>query len=234
MGGRLLILETAGHLGQLALAADGQMLQKHTLDEARRHARDLAPAVGEMLKRQGWQVRDLEGVIVSRGPGSYTGLRVGIMSAKTLAYAAGCALVAVDTFAAIACQAPPEAGLIDVVADAQQDKVYCQRFARSQDGADLAPAGPLAIRPLAEWLGQLGPTVWVSGPGLRGQESRLPAGQPVVAARLWDPRLESLLAIGWHRFQRGDRDDFWTVEPLYLRPSAAEENWPKKGRGCQP
>ena len=81
------------------------------LDESRRHARDLAPAVRDLLAEQGWPARSLEAVIVSRGPGSYTGLRVGIMSAKTLAYATGCALLAVDTFAVIARQAPPEAAL---------------------------------------------------------------------------------------------------------------------------
>ena len=56
----------------------------------------------DLLADQGWKARDLTGVIVSRGPGSYTGLRVGIMTAKTLAYATGCALLAIDTFAAVA------------------------------------------------------------------------------------------------------------------------------------
>ncbi len=72
----------------------------------------------------------MQAVLVSRGPGSYTGLRVGIMSAKTFAYATGCALIAVDTFAAIALQAPESVARVDVLADAQQDKVYVQSFAR--------------------------------------------------------------------------------------------------------
>src|SRR5206468_351809 len=87
---RLLILETSSQAGQVALAAGERLLGVRRLDEARRHARDLAPAVRELLVEQGWRPRDLHGVVVSRGPGSYTGLRVGIMSAKALAYATGC------------------------------------------------------------------------------------------------------------------------------------------------
>lgn len=221
---RLLILETSSRVGQVALAQGESLLGVRQLDEARRHARDLAPALQALLAAQGWTARDLHGVIVSRGPGSYTGLRVGIMSAKALAYATGCALLAVDTFAAIARQAPAEARRIDVIADAQQDKVYVQGFERTTPEI-LDPICPLSIRPMADWLGQLTPQTWLTGPGLRGHESRLPAGQPLVPAPCWDPQPASLLAIGLARFLRGERDDFWALEPLYLRPSAAEEKW---------
>src|SRR5437773_12528724 len=101
-GPRSLILETSGRVGQVALARGATLLRTQRLDEARRHARDLAPAVAQLLQAERWQPRDLDAVLVSRGPGSYTGLRVGIMSAKALAYAVGCLLLAVDTFAAIA------------------------------------------------------------------------------------------------------------------------------------
>src|SRR5262245_52282348 len=93
---RLLILETSGRLGQVAVAGGSALRERRRLDEARRHARDLAPAVADLLATQGWKARDLHAVIVSLGPGSYTGLRVGLMSAKTLAYATGCTLIGVE------------------------------------------------------------------------------------------------------------------------------------------
>src|SRR5262249_39039344 len=142
---RLLILETSSQAGQVAVAEGERLLGVRSLDEARRHARDLAPAFGDLLAAQGWRPRDLDGVIVSRGPGSYTGLRVGIMSAKALAYATGCALLAVDTFAAIAAQAPPEALTLHVLADAQQDQLYVQPFRRAGAGADFVALSPLTI-----------------------------------------------------------------------------------------
>jgi tRNA threonylcarbamoyladenosine biosynthesis protein TsaB len=224
-GERFLILETSGRVGWVALASGDALRETRSLDETRRHARDLAPAVAALLRTAGWQPRDLDGVIVSRGPGSYTGLRVGLMSAKVFAYATGAALIAVETFAAIAAQAPDAVVRLDVVADAQQEKVYVQPFTRAAAGAEMVPAGPLTIRPVADWLAARDPAGWVSGPGLRPYGARLPAGSRVLEAEAWDPRPERLLQIGLARYRLGRRDDPWTVEPLYLRPSAAEENW---------
>lgn len=215
----------------MALAVGPVLKSVRHLDEARRHARDLAPAVVEMLAAQGWRPRDLSGVIVSRGPGSYTGLRVGLMSARTLAYAIGSALVAVDTFAASALQAPAEVLRLDVVGDAQQGKVYAQQFVCSRGEARPAPAGPLVILPFDEWLSRRTPHTWVSGPGLHVYQTRLPTGTLVVDSTLWDPRPESLLEIGLARFQAGERDDIWKLEPLYLRPSSAEEQWKNRPAG---
>jgi tRNA threonylcarbamoyladenosine biosynthesis protein TsaB len=225
---RLLILETSGAVGQVALAEGPRLLGIRPLEASRRHARDLAPAVADLLGGLGWKPRDLNAVVVGRGPGSYTGLRIGLMSAKTLAYATGCALLAIDTFPAIAFQSPEEALVLDVVADAQQDKVYAQRFERRSPGEELAAVSPLGIQKFAAWLEALPPGGWVSGPGLRGQEGRLPPGVRAVDAAHWDPQPGSLLELGLARYRRGERDDVWAVEPLYLRPSAAEEQWQSK------
>lgn len=223
---RLLILETSGRIGYVALAQGATLLGTRRLDEARRHARDLAPATAVLLEDQGWRPRDLHGVIVSRGPGSYTGLRVGLMSAKALAYATRCALLAVETFAAIARQAPAEAGLLDVLADAQQEKVYVQRFRQAVAGWEAVM--PLVIRPFAEWASATTADLWATGPGLRVHEAQLPASVMPVPEALREPLPASLLQIGLERYRRGERDDVWMLEPLYLRPSAAEEQWQRR------
>lgn len=219
---RLLILETSGRVGQVAVAEGETLRGVRRLDEARRHARDLAPAVRDLLAGAGWTARQLDAVVVSRGPGSYTGLRVGLMSAKTFAYATGCKLVAIDTFAAIARQAPVEAQRLDVLADAQQARIYVQRFARSQSAVEVE--SPLAIRPVDEWLTSVDQSIWLIGPGARVYEERL-RGRRLAPAELWDPQPESLLHLGLARLRAGDSDDLWTLEPLYLRASAAEQQW---------
>jgi tRNA threonylcarbamoyladenosine biosynthesis protein TsaB len=224
---RVLIIETSSRAGQVAIARGETLLAARRLEEARRHARDLAPAVAELLVTQGWKARDLNAVFVSRGPGSYTGLRVGIMSAKTLAYATGCALIGIDTFAAIAQQAPAESSRLDVLADAQQGKVYVQPFARSADNTWLALAA-LTVQPLDEWLARREAEAWVSGPGLHVCSQQLPDHVPLAPETGWDPRAESLLRLGIARYRAGERDDAWTLEPLYLRPSAAEEQWKRR------
>lgn len=213
---RLLVLETSHRLGRVALAEGGVIVGERTLDESRRHARDLAPAVQDLLRAQSWRPADLTGVIVSRGPGSYTGLRVGIMSAKMLAYATGCTLLAIDTFEAIYQPLASTAPTVDVIADAQQDKIYVQRFGP-------APK-PLTILSLDAWLARGEPTT-VTGPGLEIFANRLPASLPMLPRETWLPQPAGLLRVGLERIRRGERDDVFAVEPLYLRVSSAEEKW---------
>jgi tRNA threonylcarbamoyladenosine biosynthesis protein TsaB len=227
---RSLILETSCRSGFVAVARGAAILESRRLDEARRHARDLTPAIADLLTEQGWRPCEVEAVIVSRGPGSYTGLRVGVMSAKAFAYATGCALLAVDTFAAVAGQAPPEASRIVVIADAQQQRVYWQQFARSAPGSVPPAASELAIVNVADAFAEPDPTTWVSGPGLRVHAARLPVGWLVAPEASWEPQPASLLQRGLARFARGERDEVWSLEPLYLRPSSAEEQWDRRGR----
>jgi tRNA threonylcarbamoyladenosine biosynthesis protein TsaB len=224
---RLLLLETSGKAGWVALAEGEEVRSVRRLDQARQHARDLAPAVADLLAENGWQVRDLQGVVAGRGPGSYTGLRVGLMSAKALCYATGCALIALDTFGVIASQSPAEVQAVDVLADAQQGKVYVQCFGRSAEG-EFKPLTPLSIQPFAEWLTRRDPDAWLSGPALRVPALRAPESVRVVDAGCWDPPPPGVLRLGLARYRAGERDDFWAVEPLYLRPSAAEEQWGKR------
>ena len=220
---RLLLLETSGKRGHVGLAVGHDLVGVRSLDEGRRHARDLAPAIDELLQGEGLNARMLDGVIVSRGPGSYTGLRVGIMSAKTLAYATGCAVLAIDTFAILARQSPPACDRLEVIADAQQQNIYVQSFARSTDGWHAT--NELAIRPFREWLAGRDPQAWVSGPGLAKWSPELPAGCEQVAEEHREPGVEALLTLGLARYRADERDDFFALEPLYLRPSSAEQQW---------
>jgi tRNA threonylcarbamoyladenosine biosynthesis protein TsaB len=220
---RLLILETSGRSAQVALAEGPTLLAIRSLDEARRHARDLAPTVAALLEQQHWWPRDVTSVIVSLGPGSYTGLRVGVMSAKTFAYATGCAVVGVETFAAIAQQVPPEVERVDILADAQKSNVYVQAFTNAAGERQAASA--LAVHPFTEWLAGRAADAAVSGPGLLKWRTQLPAAVPVLDETLWEPRAESLLRLGLARLAAGLSDNPLSLEPLYLRPSSAEEQW---------
>lgn len=223
-----LVIETSGRVGRVGVARAAAVVQSATLDPGRRHARDLAAAAGRLLAAEGLLPRDLTGVMVGVGPGGYTGLRVGVMSAKALAYAAGCRLVAVPTFAAVAEQTPADARGVTVIADALQGQIYAQHFTR--DGATWVPADELAIEPAVDRLGQLPAGAWVSGPGVAAHADKLPAGQPVVPEADREPRVESVFRVGL-RLPPVSREELFRLEPLYLRGSSAEEKAKSEGRG---
>lgn len=210
-----LLLETSGRGGRVGLAVAGQLVRSASLDSARRHNRDLAPTVAAMLPRDG-----LTGVMVSVGPGSYTGLRVGVMSAKALAYATGCRLVAVPTFHIIAEQTPPDATTVEVVADALQGLVYAQRFQRNND--EWRPANELHIEVATDWVKQLGDNGWVSGLGVALVEHLLPHDTTRVEVARRTPDLEAMLRVGL-RLPALAAAELMRLEPLYLRGSSAEE-----------
>ncbi|MFO0796450.1 MAG: tRNA (adenosine(37)-N6)-threonylcarbamoyltransferase complex dimerization subunit type 1 TsaB [Gemmataceae bacterium] len=213
MGEHWLVIDTASRTGRLGLVRDGVVVGAAALDAARRHARDLTPTAAALLDAAGVKPSALAGVIVSIGPGSFTGLRVGIMAAKALSYATGCALVAVPTFAAIANRAPAEATNLWVIADALQGQAYLQRYR----GAEAV--GPLEIVTAAEALPAAPADVWFGGPGVAVYEKLL-AGRSLAAE--CEPSVESLFAAS-----RGiaplTRAEMFALEPLYLRGSSAEE-----------
>jgi tRNA threonylcarbamoyladenosine biosynthesis protein TsaB len=220
MTGNWLILETSDRTGKVGLARGGNVVRALVLDERRRHVRDLAHNVSTLLEAESLRPADLAGVAVSRGPGSYTGLRVGIMSAKALAYAVGCELRAVETFAAIAAQAPKEAGSVWVIADALQGQVYSQHFFREQNL--WSPAEELRIEPIADWSARVKEGEWVSGPGVSSYEDRVPDSISIVSEVDRRPSIESVFAVA-RRVRPLSGVELFALEPLYLRGSTAEE-----------
>ena len=220
MTGNWLILETSGRVGQVGLARAARSCKLVSLDDRRRHARDLAGSVSSVLDAESLRPVDLTGIVVSRGPGSYTGLRIGLMSAKALAYALGCELRAVETFAAIAAQAPLPASSLWVIADALQGHVYAQPYTREENS--WQPAGDLRIEPVDDWAARLRAGDWVSGPGVAEYRERIPQIGSIVPDADREPRIESVFRVGM-RTRMLARAEVFALEPLYLRGSSAEE-----------
>lgn len=142
-----LAIETSGPVGSLALLEGRNCLAERTLQLGTQHGQSLVPELRRMLVDLGKSPRDCELLAVSTGPGSFTGLRIGVVCAKTWAYATGCRLVAVDTHQAIAMNAPPEVAQVQVVSEAQGGDVYYSAFARSPEGA-WSESSPLAFEPV--------------------------------------------------------------------------------------
>src|SRR5262245_27922792 len=121
---KILALETSGSLGSVAALEDERLLATLPLDPAKRAARSLAPTIQRLLEQVGWRPADVQLVAVASGPGSFTGLRLGVTTAKTFAYAVGCQLLGVNTIEALAAGTPRECSPLNVAIDAHRQQVF--------------------------------------------------------------------------------------------------------------
>jgi tRNA threonylcarbamoyladenosine biosynthesis protein TsaB len=154
------------------------------LESPRRSAQALAPALDDVLRQAGWKPRDVQLVAVTVGPGSFTGLRIGVTTAKTLAYAVGADIIGVNTLEVIACQTPIDVSRVAVAIDAQRRQVYAAEFTRTEGGA-LDWVEETAIVDAEAWLAGLNERAAASGPAL----STLAAGCDESCRQTPTPRL---------------------------------------------
>ncbi len=226
---RILALETSGLAGGVAALVDGVVQSAQSLPPERRSAQTLAAGLERLLAQVGWRPGDVELVAVAQGPGSFTGLRVGVTTAKTLAYAIGCPVLGVSTLEAIALQAPAEFSSLAVAMDAQRGELFVGRFARDPARADqLSWITDAAIEPAREFLERLAPGDAATGPALEKLEAKAPAHARIVAREFWQPGAAAVGQLAWRDFAAGRRDDPFQLAPLYLRPTAAEEQWARR------
>jgi tRNA threonylcarbamoyladenosine biosynthesis protein TsaB len=223
----LLVFDTSTERAVIALSTASGGPFVTTTDSGRRHGRDLIPQVSSLLSRAGLRVGNLDLVAVGLGPGSYTGLRVGVTAAKTLAYATGAALAGLDSLQAIGRNAPAEALRVSVIADAQRGDLYVADLARPAPGAPLLALGESRIEPLANWGARMEQGVLVLGPGLDSPRIRgaLPAGLNTMEGTANYPQGVCLIELAREAQASGRLEVPWLLEPRYLRRSAAEDQW---------
>jgi len=144
--GMILSIETAVSVCSVALHEGGRLVGVLELHQDNVHAQKLMPAVDALMKNAGMQMQGLEAVAVSAGPGSYTGLRIGVSTAKGLAYALDVPLIAVDTLDALANGVRPFVEGTDMIVpmmDARRMEVYCKVLSSGKE--ELAPLQPLVV-----------------------------------------------------------------------------------------
>jgi tRNA threonylcarbamoyladenosine biosynthesis protein TsaB len=210
----------------VALLDAHQVLAEYELELGRRHGQELIPAIQRLFAGCGRKPGDLELVAVSVGPGSYTGLRVGVVCAKTLVYTTHSRLAAVDTFQAIACNAPADVSTIEVIGDAQRGDLFRGKYTRTADARWRRDKG-IDVIAAENWAARLSADDVLSGPGI-DKFGHLVAGRCRVLPREFRiPRAESVARLGIEAVEAGRTADFWSLEPLYLRRSSAEVQWEK-------
>ncbi len=219
----VLAIETSALGGSVALAEDAGLLAERGLAAGQRSAQGLIPAIDELLRDAGRRVQDVGLIGVTIGPGSFTGLRVGVTTAKTLAYALQSPTVGLDTLDVLAAQAPAGSpgGRLHAILDAQRQELFAATFA--WQGESWSRTGATAIVPLAAWVDSLSAGDLVTGPAAGRWGAKLPAGVALAPESLREPQAATVARLAFARYEQGQVDDFWKLAPAYYRPSAAEE-----------
>ena len=227
-------LETSGLVGSVALLRDGDLIAERSLGEAgRRHAQSLVLELHEMLQSHGVTPRDVKAIAVSKGPGSFTGLRVGLVCAKTFAYATGCQFVAVETFAAIADNCPPDVRDVWIVENAQRGELFVGRYSR-QKADTWSQTNPIQTIAAEEWLAARMADETITGPGLAHNDLQSVQARLLTDETVAKPKASAVARLGRRRLlardaaSPADDFDFWKAVPFYIRPSAAEEQRAKR------
>jgi tRNA threonylcarbamoyladenosine biosynthesis protein TsaB len=218
-----LAIESATLVASVAVGRDTKVMAEITSQVALTHSERLLPMVDQVLHLAEVELDNLDGIVVSAGPGSFTGLRIGLATAKGLAHARSCPLYAVSTLEALAWQQP--AGIVAPLLDARRQQVYTAVYRRTEMGLTTI------LQPTALALQEL-------------LQSHLPAGEPVrfvgEASQLYRSQIlahdvSAVFANPLHNWPRASSlalvalsdgrpaSSVSELRPAYIRASQAEQ-----------
>ena len=224
---RVLGLDTATWRASVGLVADGRLVAEKPQLTDGSHAVSLLPLIDEVLRKAGSTLDALDAIAVSGGPGSFTGLRVGLSVAKGLTRATGARLVTVPTLAALARTVVDHYGVIWSLLDARKGEIYAACFESSPDGCRrLTPDALLTVEALMTTLPTpsvvLGDAVNAYGDVRR---SRLGDAVAVLPFDTHGPRGGVVALMGAEAILAGESSDLRSVEPFYVRAPEAERKF---------
>jgi tRNA threonylcarbamoyladenosine biosynthesis protein TsaB len=234
-GHLILALETATGRGSVSLTRGGlpgfRLLAECTIEQEITHSRRLLGSVRWVLEAAGIDWQDLDAVAVSCGPGSFTGLRIGMAAAKAFAMAASKPLIGVGTLDALALASPMGPGLVCCLLDARKQEVYRAFYRLGEDGLPVQVSPP-AVLPPARLLDSIAEPVLLVGPGAMVYKE-LWAGRKGVTLlpdHLAQPCARHVGLLAAHKLAAGTLLEPALAAPLYVRASEAEINLQQAGK----
>ena len=228
---RAIALETSGMLGSIALVEDGRLAVEEEFPQGFKHAAGIISLIDRLTQSRGWTPADVSQVYVSAGPGSFTGLRVGITVAKTLAFSLGAKLVAVPSTEVLAYNAYEGWENAIIVLDAKRGQIFTARYAnRSGQAVEVEPPH---LDTLTDTIARSPRPVQLIGDGIPYHQAAIPINDPsvvVLPKPLWRARAGVVATLGLRMATAGQFTEPDKLTPLYIRRPEAEEKWEQLGR----
>lgn len=210
----ILNIETATKNCSVALAKEGKtILCKEIADEGYSHAERLHVFIEEIISEAGIVLNDLAAIAVSQGPGSYTGLRIGVSAAKGLCYALNVPLIAVDTLQTLASQVTETDGLIVPMIDARRMEVYSAIFSSALEKKREILAEVITENSFEELKEKL----YFVGDCNEKCKAVLTKPNFVFLDTIKYPSANEMSALSYHKYKISDTVDVAYFEPYYLK-----------------
>src|SRR3990167_8336087 len=227
----ILAFDTATKTGSVAITYEDQLIVNYTRKSDISHSKRLLSSIELALKETSLTLEDISGFGVTIGPGSFTGLRIGLSVAKGLAYATGKPLVGVSTLEAMAFGLPFVPYLICPVLDARKGEVYAGFY--KKHGPTLQRAFPEMVLPPKDLCQYIHEPVIFRGEGIGLYRDLFLQGLKKEAFFVAEGRSASVGAcvalLAFEKIKEGQLEDISSIKPHYIRPSEAEIKWGGKG-----
>ncbi|MCI5596892.1 MAG: tRNA (adenosine(37)-N6)-threonylcarbamoyltransferase complex dimerization subunit type 1 TsaB [Lachnospiraceae bacterium] len=235
---KLLVLESSGLVASVALMEEEKMIGEYTVNFKKTHSQTLLPMVDELVKNIGIDLKELDGIAISNGPGSFTGLRIGSATAKGLAQALNIPIVPVSTLEALAANLFGTKGIICPMMDARRNQVYTGLY--GYEGSRLITyekPDALPVTEILEKINQNGESVIFLGDGVPVYKNQIEE-MVKVPFRYAPPHLNRQRAgavgtLAVQYFQEGKMESARDHKPDYLRKSQAERELLEKQKAGQ-
>jgi len=233
----ILALETSSRIGSVAIALGEQILAEFTFSGPMRHSAELFPAIHSLLDRFCRKPQEIEHIYISVGPGSFTGLRIAVTTAKAMNLANAAKIVAVDTLDVIAANlisltpenpvqtssdepraASPER--IAAVLDAKRRQFFIAVYQRTSNEIwkKIFPDSLMTAPQFLDKFACKQKPVWLLGDGLVYYKNKFKAdGIQFLDVQYWTPQAAKVYLLGWKKALAGEFADALTLQPNYLR-----------------
>jgi tRNA threonylcarbamoyladenosine biosynthesis protein TsaB len=228
---KILGIDTSTSWGSIGLVDGDSTIAECLLNIPVTHSERLLPSIDSVLKQGGYSIEDLDGWAVSLGPGSFTGLRIGVSTIKGLAFATQRPVAGVPTLDALAANVAPTPYLICPILDAKKGEVYTAFYRYEADDSPKRLSEDQAIRP-EDLVRKIAEKTIFLGSGVKTYGGYLCRALPALAAfargPLNLPHGSVVAKLGLERLQRNDSLHLATFTPIYVRASEAEIKWKEK------
>ncbi|NQV35981.1 MAG: tRNA (adenosine(37)-N6)-threonylcarbamoyltransferase complex dimerization subunit type 1 TsaB [Phycisphaeraceae bacterium] len=226
-------IETSSRIGSVALGVRGNLLADITFSEPLRHSSELLPAIQALLDQHGFTARQIRQVFISTGPGSFTGLRIAVATAKAMALANDTRIVPVSTLNAIAANTTASTAgqfsRIATIVDAKRNKFFVAGYKAPKCDTPWAQSPEKILEDCLmtpqEFLDCFGPSdgpVAILGDGLVYYADRFASNHVTVLDQsLWGPKARAVLNLGQKKATQGLFVDAMSLTPHYLRSPQA-------------